>query len=151
MQTLLEKFEARFIPEPMSGCWIWTAGCNGDGYGCIYDLDGRACSAHRVAWELFSGPIPEGIEVLHHCDNRPCVNWQHLFLGTQLDNIVDMVSKGRQRSNGQKISMTRRAKTHCKRGHELSGYNLITAKDGHRNCRTCWKMLQAKYRANKAA
>lgn len=81
-------------------CWLWTRATR-NGYGVI----GRQISptsnvrrmyyAHRLAWELLRGPIPEGMFVCHHCDVRPCVNPDHLFLGTSQDNVRDMVRKGR--------------------------------------------------------
>jgi len=66
------------------------------GYGRRY-YKGKQWRAHRAAWDEEIGPIPEGISVLHHCDNKPCHNVRHLFLGTQKDNMQDMVSKGRHR------------------------------------------------------
>ena len=81
------------------GCWMWMAGTNGRGYGCIYgggESGGRQLRAHRVAFTLFIGPIPEDKYVLHSCDNPACVNPSHLFLGTQPDNIQDRDAKGRQ-------------------------------------------------------
>lgn len=77
------------------GCWEWQAACNDDGYGNI-GINGRTRRAHRVAWHLTHGPIPQGLHVLHHCDNRKCVNPAHLFLGTNLDNIRDRQQKGRR-------------------------------------------------------
>lgn len=76
------------------GCWIWTAGTNSDGYGSM-KLGQRKQSSHRISYELANGPIPAGMDVLHHCDNRRCVNPEHLFLGTNLDNVRDRESKGR--------------------------------------------------------
>lgn len=80
-------------------CWLWTSAVNNNGYGLIC-IDGRAVSAHRVMYALMVGPIPEGDDyhgvcVLHHCDNPRCVNPAHLFLGSQQDNINDMLAKGR--------------------------------------------------------
>ena len=89
------SFEARTMPEPNSGCLIWTGSLLSDGYGQIA-VNGKMMRAHRFSWEESNGPIPEGIYVLHTCDNRVCVNPDHLFLGTQQDNMDDMVRKGRQ-------------------------------------------------------
>jgi hypothetical protein len=76
-------------------CWPWLAGHTCCGYGA-FRVEGVTTLASRAAWHLFVGPIPEGMCVLHHCDNRWCTNYiTHLFLGTQEENIADMVSKGR--------------------------------------------------------
>lgn len=71
-------------------CWVWTGPKNRDGYGCV-----SGNRAHRYSWELINGKIPKGLSVLHRCDNPPCVNPKHLWLGTQTDNVMDMVAKGR--------------------------------------------------------
>ena len=78
-------------------CWEWIGSTNrvgGGGYG-ILTVNGKPTVAHRYAWELVNGPIPKGMSVLHHCDNRPCVRPDHLFLCTMSDNMRDMVAKGR--------------------------------------------------------
>jgi hypothetical protein len=76
-------------------CWEWTAALfKKSGYGC-FSFQERLQGAHRVSWSLTNGPIPDGLWVLHKCDNRKCVRPSHLFLGTQTDNMRDMVSKGR--------------------------------------------------------
>lgn len=79
-------------------CWLWTAATDRRGYGKISagGHSGRFLTAPRVAWELARGPIAVGLSVLHRCDTPACVNPDHLFLGTQADNLRDMVSKGRQ-------------------------------------------------------
>ena len=76
-------------------CWIWM-GAKNNGYG-VCRFQGKDQYAHRVSWQIIFGIIPFAIKVLHSCDNPPCVRPSHLFLGTQLDNVHDMVSKGRAR------------------------------------------------------
>lgn len=82
--------------DPSGDCWVWTGRARNRGYGVV-SVDGRGRLAHRVAWELERGPIPEGLNVLHRCDNPPCVRPDHLFLGTQADNMADMTEKKRRR------------------------------------------------------
>jgi hypothetical protein len=79
------------------GCWNWISSKHRNGYGYICVVR-RSRLAHRVAWELTNGPIPAGLLVLHRCDNRRCVRPDHLFLGTQADNLRDMDAKGRRRN-----------------------------------------------------
>jgi len=91
----VDKFLALIEPEPMSGCWLWAGSfpaCNRYGR---FPRDGKWRAAHRVAWELLRGAIPDGLCVLHKCDVTACVNPDHLFLGTHTDNMRDMVSKRR--------------------------------------------------------
>jgi HNH endonuclease len=88
-----ERFE-RYV-ERGPGCWRWTGSAHPKGYGQINRGDGRPERAHRVAYAKFRGLIPEGLQVLHHCDNPGCVNPDHLFLGTDGDNMHDKVRKGR--------------------------------------------------------
>lgn len=89
------KIEARSIPEPNSGCWLWYGARATDGYGRIKKPGGGKYIAHRLSYRAFVGPIPEGQVVCHRCDVRDCVNPDHLFCGTQGDNIRDCFKKGR--------------------------------------------------------
>jgi hypothetical protein len=86
----------------MSGCWLWTGPPDAFGYGKI-SIRHRMLLAHRVQYEIRVGPIPAGLCILHHCDVPACVNPAHLFLGTRVDNIADMVSKNRQNRSGLRI------------------------------------------------
>ena len=95
-KTALQRFEEKFIPEQNSGCWIWIS-ADTEGYGDFY-FHPTFERAHRASWMLYRGEIPAGIFVLHKCDNPSCVNPNHLFLGTNDDNMKDMVRKGRQKS-----------------------------------------------------
>lgn len=96
-----ERFWSHVAKSEGDGCWTWTASRDRLGYGRMKvgshtDGSRKTVSAHRLAWELAEGPIPEGLCVLHRCDNRPCVRPEHLFLGTVADNNHDMIAKGRQ-------------------------------------------------------
>jgi hypothetical protein len=96
-RRLLERFERLYVPEPNSGCFLWLGALSPGGYARITIV--RSENAHRISWMLFRGNIPDELHVLHHCDVRCCVNPDHLFLGTNDDNIADKVAKGRQARN----------------------------------------------------
>lgn len=83
-------------------CWPWTGARQGTGYGRVALGGHRVAHAHRVSWVLTFGPIPSDSFVCHRCDNPPCVRPSHLFLGTHLDNIADMMSKGRHARGGSR-------------------------------------------------
>lgn len=99
-RDVLERFKEKFkVME--SGCHEWQSNFHRTGYGKF--MEGKTVPAHRMAYTLFVGPIPAGNWVLHKCDNRKCVNPEHLFLGSRKDNIQDMDQKGRR---GTKCQLT---------------------------------------------
>lgn len=110
---------------PNGDCWEWTRACCDKGYGRV--RTGKANRrAHRAVWTLLNGPIPHGVCVLHRCDNPPCCNPDHLWLGTHDDNVADKVAKGRSpigERNGARIHPERLA-----RG-ERNGFAKLTTAD----------------------
>lgn len=94
-----ERFWANVRKTSASACWLWTAGVDKDGYGQIARPGKSPIKAHRAAWMLKYGPITSTQHVLHHCDNPPCVNTAHLFLGDQAANMRDAAAKGRLSGN----------------------------------------------------
>jgi HNH endonuclease len=130
-ETILQRFwEKVEVPISRGKCWRWTATILRDGYG-QFRLNGKLIKPHRLAYELLVGPIPDGMMTLDHvCRNRACVNPYHLEPATNRDNNV---------LRGIGISATNARKTHCPKGHPLSGDNLYHSqlKKGWRECRIC--------------
>ena len=110
------------------GCWVWTGTRQVFGYG----ISLRYRLAHRVSWEIANGPIPDGLWVLHRCDNPPCVNPAHLFLGTQTENMRDMTAKGRHPHS---------RRTTCKNGHPFDRLHMHRGRLT-RVCSVCAKASQ---------
>ena len=128
MRTLEERFEAKFIPEPMSGCWLWVGKIKkcGTGYGMI-SVDGRPKYAHRVSWELYHGDIGNA-HVLHKCDNSFCVNPDHLYLGDQAQNNKDRDRRGRfVVLRGQDNGMARLTEGHIRHIRAITLSSIKTA------------------------
>ena|GEM_PF-1626953 len=131
----LSALELRFLaktkradaPRPgmTTPCLEWTAGWQRGGYGAFW-FGGKMGKAHRVAWEMKHGPIPNGLHVLHKCDNPPCVDEEHLFLGTHADNMHDMFRKERRvaargDSSGPRLYPERMARVGEKNGNARLG------------------------------
>lgn len=93
--TVEERFSTKYIPEPNSGCWIWTASIYPTGYGQMMMPTGRPERAHRVSFKIYKGRIPKKLDVMHSCDLRCCVNPDHLSIGTRKQNMEDAVRRNR--------------------------------------------------------
>lgn len=94
--------------DPTTGCWLWTKSCGKKGYGQIWIID-KFVRVSRASFEIFKGPIPDGLNVLHSCDTPRCFNPDHLEAGTQSKNITDAVERGRWPASGPR--------TMCRNGH----------------------------------
>lgn len=94
--TLSEFVAANSEYVTECGCLLWTGAADQNGYGVI-TVNRKPVGAHRVSWSLANGPIPGGLHILHRCDTPPCINPDHLFLGTPADNVADMIRKQRHR------------------------------------------------------
>lgn len=118
--------------EKTDTCWVWVGVRNPNGYG-FWSRQGQTGLAHRVSWEMAHGPITGGLWVLHHCDNRPCVNPAHLYLGTVVENTRDAVERGRLYRPPPSAE--------CPRGHAIAGDNLrlinLAGGGTKRVCREC--------------
>lgn len=122
---LVKRFLSKV--EKRDDCWLWTGGKIGGGYGHFWAA-GKQRAAHRVAYEIFVGPIPDGAHLDHFvCENPACVNPAHLRPASPRENTL--------RGNGPAAANA--AKTHCKRGHPLSGDNLRIRPNGNRACKAC--------------
>lgn len=133
MDRLMEKI------LKTDSCWLWTGSKIVGGYGSIF-YEGRSQKAARVLYEITKGPIPDGLYLLHECDNPPCVNPDHLKPGTQAQNMADCDKRGR-------MFKPERAEA-CKRGHPTE----TSVKDygnGKHHCMPCQRILQARYRDKK--
>jgi hypothetical protein len=134
----MERFWSKV--DKSGECWLWTAYRDHSGYG-IFGLNGRNQRAPRVAYELLVGPIPQGMYILHSCDNPPCVNPSHLRVGTNLENVQDKMNRGREYWS---------ARTHCKNGHPFDELNTHWAPGGFRRCRACQRAADRRFATRRA-
>ena len=133
----IDRFEVKVIPEPNSGCWIWTGCITKDGYGRFHDGT-RVRNAHTYSYEYHGGVIPDRFHVDHLCRVRHCVNPRHLEAVPPRINLL--------RGMGWAGLHSRR--THCPKGYLLLGDNCIIETDrgsSHRRCRTCKNQRQFKF------
>ena len=138
------ELKDRMKVDPVTGCWNWVGATSHFGYGKICHK-GRYLAAHRVAAHLWMGfDLKDSRCVLHRCDNPPCINPDHLFLGTKKDNTRDCVNKGRFRGGIRKSE-----RTSCKNGHPFISESMYLRSDAsgrrHRRCRICERESAIKY------
>src|SRR2546427_3190282 len=127
--SLRERIENLSMPVPESGCWLWTASVNNKGYAYI-TIDGRRRLGHRIAYELWKGDIPEGLELDHLCRVPSCVNPDHLQPVSHRDNVLA----------GKSPTAGYAQQTRCKNGHPYDLFNTRVRKYGGRDCRACHRM-----------
>lgn len=135
-EAIAARFWSHVVKRGPDECWEWTGRRNRTGYG-EFAMGDSAQMAHRVAYELTVGPVPDGLYVCHHCDNPGCENPRHLFAGTSKDNNDDMRAKGRARMSGV-------VRPYCRRGHEFTPENELRHGNGRRQCRICWDAARAR-------
>ena len=144
--NLPERIVRKFTHDE-SGCWVWTAYKNDDGYGVVWDGNvGKTRKAHQVLYELAKGPIPDGLEIDHLCSNRACINPDHLEAVAHLENV-------RRGTTGQGGNW-QKDKTVCPQGHPYSVENTYayppgSRQPGGRKCRTCHRIQQRRYKATR--
>ncbi len=121
----------------MSGCIVWKEAISYNGYSKIGDK-----YLHRIVAEMYYGRLPDKAVVMHTCDNPPCINPEHLRVGTCSDNVLDSARKGRHRWSKQ---------SHCANGHPFDIENTLPRSDGKRRCRICHRLQNKEWYRRKRA
>lgn len=135
MDTLLLRFTSKYVIDPDTGCWLWTAGKGSRGYGQFF-FDGSVVMAHRFAYAVLRGPIPDGLQIDHLCRVRHCVNPDHMEPVTPKENTL----------RGEGVAARQARQTHCKRGHAFDDGNTARGTKGERVCRACRRQYMIEYR-----
>jgi hypothetical protein len=137
-EMLPRNMSAKIVPGP-GGCWLFTGATNSRGYGLTaIDGNGSTRLAHRAAYQLLVGPVPEGRIVYHTCAVRRCCNPEHLVAAYPKQAMAHVQAAGR--AVRSVVAETNAAKLACKRGHAFSPENTILDSRGHRTCRECKRM-----------
>lgn len=134
-KTPQQRFSDSYLVAHLTGCWIWLLVRNPEGYG-LFRVNGKTVLAHRFSYEQKHGPIPDGLQSDHLCRVRSCVNPDHI------EPVTPKVNTNRGVNHNKE-------KTHCLRGHVLSGKNLYIRPDGDRECKACHLMHCENYRLKK--
>ena len=134
------RFMDKLQEDAETGCWHWMGSKFPTGYG-RFKVGGKVCYAHRFSYELFVGPIPDGLSIDHLCRNHPCVNPGHLEPVTHRVNVL----------RGCAPTAHNAAKTHCPKGHAYDLFNTYVNRQGGRSCKACGLEAAKRYRARRGA
>lgn len=139
-----DRFWSKVDKLDSNSCWLWTGARVQKGYGSFrVSYRRKFVTTHRFSWELHYGPIPDGMHVLHKCDTPQCVRPDHLFLGTNQDNIIDKISKGRQ-SCGEAIAATKRGELNP--ASKLKTIQVVEIRRRYASGGVTYKKLAEEYR-----
>lgn len=140
-RAAIDRLREKYIEDPNTGCWNWTAALDTKGYGTFAMTSQRKVHAYRASYTLLVGDVPKGLVLDHLCRNRRCVNPAHLEPVTVRENLMRGETKAAQNA----------AKTHCAHGHPFTADNLLKRQDGRRKCRECNRQYLARRRQNRSA